>query len=331
MKKNRIAIGNPDLDGVSSYILASVFEIEFDDILIVDYDFFQSPTHMDYAMEFKEIFFIDFAPTKEMFDEMINRGVYFWVFDHHESDQAVFLKDVPEDNSKYKIFIDYTEVGTSLFFKKYLLPMLKRVKPVVFRFVHLVRTYDAWDVESSDWEEALSLNRVCYGQHDWNQTGIVAYQQFIDKQVRKIQELSEWTWTKVEKEIIESAKKRELEILKESREKLQIRDDHHGKLFGIFDCGSKISLTAHALLKEYPEFDFIIVVNTYHGINGKLSFRSKSFNCNTLALANGHDAAAGGQVSLEDAIKLLEGEYWCVAYKGEEENFPKKMLKKSDL
>lgn len=332
LRKKRIALGNPDLDGISSYILAGYFEIEFDDILIVDYSFFDSPDHKNYVLGFEEIFFIDFAPDEAFYNEMIKRGIYFWIFDHHESDTSQFLFQLPKDDSKYKIYIDLAECGTSLFFKEYLRPQLKRIKPIVKQFVHRVWTYDCWQIDSPDWEEGLSLNRVCYGQQNWGETGILAYKLFIDKQTRKLQSVDEWFWTKEEQEIIERTRKREVEILEEARPKLQKREDERGKIFGVIDIAYKISLTAHALLKENPDLDYIIVVNRYGGFNGKLSFRSNGelFDCNNLFVAHGHSGAAGGTLSPDEVIDLLSGKIWCLTYNEDFEKDGKKYLKIPD-
>ena len=314
-EEKRVAyIGNADLDSISAKILVQHFGLPCDKHFIVEYDIFEHQEELDKLLEYDELMFVDFSPDENFADQLLDHPEIHWkVFDHHESHK--FLLDLPPSD-QYEIHIDMDEVGTSLFFREFIIPRFKDIKPIVYRFVELVKGYDGWQIDTPIWEEALSLNRLCYKQYNFNASDAESsFDLFVYKQTRKLRIADEWFWTKMEKELIDQARQREEDVLSESRKKLQIRKDSRGSMFGLFSAKSKISLTCHALLRENPELDYIICINTWGGITGKLSFRSRDFNLHQLCFAAGHTVASGGQLEPDEAIRLLEGEYIAIQYR----------------
>lgn len=314
---SRIVLLQADLDGISPAILINHFEIPYDDLVVNGYEVFEDNEQISYFLSFDEIWFVDFAPDERMTERLLNEYSGHWkVFDHHES--RIELKELPP-SPNYEIHIDLNEVGTSLFFREYLRKRYKRIKPIVRRFVELVKTYDSWDRENPDWEEALDLNRLCYRQYDFNQVNrFEAFSPFIRKQTRKLSLMNHWMWTKKERELIEATKDRERQVLEESRKKLQIRTDSHGVTFGVFDAKSKISLTCASLLDENPSLKYLIALNTWGGQMGKLSFRSRDedeFNLHDLCFAAGHTVASGAEIEGDLAVRLYNGEYNSILYR----------------
>ena len=92
-------------------------------------------------------------------------------------------------------------------------------------------------------------------------------------------------------------------IYVQAESQIEFRQDLKGKTFGIVCLSSKISITAYNLLRAFSEMEYIVIVSTYQGINGKLSCRSREgFDCRDLSLFEGHKQAAGGEVD-PDLIK----------------------------
>lgn len=323
MKRDRVFIGQTDLDGSGFVVLLDYFQIPYDDILIEEYSFFDDDQKIDYALSFKELIFIDFSPDQRMADKLLEQKKQWKVFDHHEGETRSFLKELPESNL-YEINIDMEECGTSLFFKEFIAPNTRRIKPIVKEYVNLIKTYDMWKQDDPLWEEALNLNRIFYRMRNYN--ALVEYEAmipFLEAQIRKFQYRSFWTWTEKELQIIKSVKEREKKVYEEGKQTLHFRKDHRGKLFGVWDGPSKISLTCSAFLKEYPELDYIIAINTWGGLSGKMSFRSsRGFNCNEISVANGHDAAAGSQIDVDLIMEFINNKELCFAYKDECEYNP---------
>lgn len=317
MVKERVAyIGNPDLDSISVKILVNHFNLPCDKHYIVDYDIFENNEMLDELLTYDRLMFVDFSPDEEFAQRLLDNPQVHWkVFDHHES--HAFLSEFPESD-QYEIHIDMDEVGTSLFFKKYIEPRFDNIKPIVYRFVELVKGYDGWMIDDPIWEEALSLNRICYRQYNFNaEDAGSAFDIFVHRQTRKLRLKDEWFWTATEREQIESVRAKEQQVLEESRKKLQIRTDSKGVKFGIFSAKSKISLTCYSLLKENPDIKYLICLNTWGGITGKISFRSRNveeFNLHNLCFAAGHTSASGGRVTPDEAIKLLDGRYISIRY-----------------
>lgn len=304
-------MSNPDLDGVSYVVFIRLFDIPHDSIVIEDYTHVETDNFSDYIAGFDEIFYVDYAPDKVFYERLISEGKTVWVFDHH--DRSLELEG---DH----IYVDLEECGTSLFWENYVKPnYVVEEKPIYQQFVDLVKTYDLWKQDSPLWEEAKALNSVCYSLHDYRaKSAIWSFYPYYDAQERKLRHWQEWDWTLPEKQAAQKAIDRENEMFEEAEKNLQFRTDTRDVPFGVTQIPSKISLVASRLLEKYSEkMQYIILVNTFKGISGKCSARSKGFPCRSLQLPDGHEEAAGFVTRPEWIEEFLEGKKWSLAYQDE--------------
>jgi oligoribonuclease NrnB/cAMP/cGMP phosphodiesterase (DHH superfamily) len=318
----RILIHHVDLDGASVGVLEEVFreKLDFDDTMLADYGFSEDPNINEYVSSFDEIIIADLSLPEEHVIPWIERGKKVMIFDHHSETSWI---------QKYEGSVwDDSRCGTKIFWEEYVKPKVGRYRPIIDQYVDLVDTYDLWDQESPLWDEAVKLNNVLGGMKNYSATNqyemFIPYFSWMEKKLRK---LNEWTWLEKEDGIHERAVKREQDVYDLAMKRLQIRTDSKGKIFGLTVMRSKISLVASRILQEEENMDYLVVVNSYGGITGKLSFRSRNgFNCNDLEVANGHDAAAGGSIEPEDVVRFLDNPKLSFVYS---DDFTEKLYEES--
>ena len=307
---SKILCSHVDLDGVGSVVLAEYFKeiLQFDNILILDYGFEDDLDLLSYIASYDEIIFVDLTLPQEVVQNWIRGGSFVQIYDHHEETSWI----TSFNNSKW----DKDRCGTKIFWEEFVKPLISRYPPIIDTFVSLVDTYDQWKENFEDWEEAKKLNSVFYGIKSYYQK--VPYKQifpFIQMMMKKFDKLSEWRWTRKEVNIIDRADKREKQMYINLKNDLSIRIDSKGRVFGVGSIPSKFSVVASHILDEQKELDYIININSYQGISGKLSFRSKrGFDCTKISVVNGHKAAAGGNIGAEDALYFLKNEYLSFKY-----------------
>lgn len=308
--ERKLLISHTDLDGHGGIALAKYFNsiLQFNSMISADYGFEEDLEVWKFVKSFQTIIFSDLSIPKEKVDELRDEGLKVEIYDHHS--KADWLKD-DKDSS-----FDLERCGTKIFWQDYIRPRIGRYPAIIDEFVELVDTYDLWKQDSHLWEKAKNLNNVLMGLKNWDEKDpIPATQAFYDLFNKKIQNQKHWEETRQELEIIEKANKREEEVYQKSMKLMQIRIDSKGRTFGIFPITSKISIVCSRILQEEENLDYIVAFNTWGGLNGKLSFRSRNgFNCNEIGVANGHDAAAGGQISIEDSFKFLEKKNLAFTY-----------------
>lgn len=300
-----------DLDGLGSVLIYLYFKekriipgMDFDTYMLLDYGWERIPENINYIASFDEVIMADISAPKEYIDQIRTKGTYVRIFDHHLASE--WLKDDPDS------IWDDTRSGTRLFWEEYAKPLIKRYPAVIQHLVDLVDTYDCWREDSPLWESAKDFNAVLYGFKNYNAGNeIDSNKDFIEFYLRKLDLYpNEWVWMAKEQKIIEEARRRENELFEKAKNEMRIRLDTKGRLFGLITLGSKISLVCSRILHEY-DLDYIICVNSFRGINGKLSFRSKKpdLNLNIFAGVHGHGSAAGTQVAPETAQKIWEEDY----------------------
>ena len=313
MKK--LLISHIDLDGSGSIVLERAYrdKLGFDQAVMLDYDFELNPENQAVVESFDEIIIADLSIREEYFAHLASLGKKVRIFDHHAS--ASYLDE-------YRGCVhDETRCGTRIFFEEYVAERIGRAPQVVFDFVDRIDTYDRWQDESPLWEEALSLNRVLYGFTDYSKKGMEASEAFLRTQARKLMERDEWGWTPTEVQAIERSREAEDRRFQEAVDTISCRKDSRGLYFGVFAIPGKISIVCSRLLKDprYAFLDYVIVTNSYGGVSGNLSLRSRNgFDCTALGPVNGHLAAAGGKIEPEQAKLLLKDETYSLAYKEDE-------------
>ena len=308
----RLICSHVDLDGLGSILIYLYFKekriipgMDFDTYMLLDYGWEQLPENITYVSSFDEVVMADISAPKEYIDQIRAKGTRVRIFDHHLSSE--WLKDDPD------AVWDSTRSGTRLFWEEYARPLVRRYPTIIRELVERVDTYDCWREDSSLWGEAKALNSVLYGMKNY-QAGneIDSNKEFIEAMLRKFDLFpDEWTWLPKEKRMIADSIKRENELYEQARKEMKIRVDTKERLFGVFPLGSKISLVCSRILKECDGLDYVICINSFHGINGKLSFRTKreDLDLNMFAGVNGHAVAAGAQVSPEMADRIWKEDY----------------------
>lgn len=296
---NKILLSHVDLDGCGIIVLAEYFHryLLFDDILMLDYDFEKNENIVDYINDYSEIVIADLTLPEEDLKKFKSNVS---LFDHHSETEWI---------SSYNDSVwDKNRCGTKIFWEEYVKPRIKRYPPIVDYFVDLVNVYDQWNLESNLWEEAKNLNSVLYGLKNYSSPENYGKAlPFFHLMKTKFDKLKEWRWTSKEQRIIESSKEKEDAIFEKCKNHISIRVDSQKKLFGVIMLSSKISLVASRILHEFENLDYLVAINSYGGVQGKLSLRSKNgFNCNNIHVAKGHDAAAGARLSVEDTKRFWE-------------------------
>lgn len=307
----RLLISHVDLDGFGIIAIAKHFnnKLNFTSIISEDYGFDDVPEKWDFVKTFDEVIIADLSVSKEKTEELRNLGIRVEFYDHHST--ADWLAE-----DEFSSF-DINRSGTKIFFEDYVVKRIKRYPAIIEEFVELVNTYDLWKQDSPLWDKAKNLNDVLYGLKDWDikEGNIESLYKFFDLFEKKVENFDSWKETELEKRIIENATRRENEVYEKAKKMMQIRVDKKGKIFGVITATSKISLVCSRILKEQKNLDYIIAFNTWGGLTGKLSFRSKNdFNCNDIGIANGHDVAAGGQISTEQSFQFLENPKLAFTY-----------------
>jgi len=318
----QILISHIDLDATGSIISNKLHNVSFDDIIMTDYSWQEHAETLDYVASFNRVIFTDMSPTEEYFHQLVDNGVYVEIYDHHTT--SAWCAELPPSSS-YKIFHDEKRSGSRLYFEEYILKQFPRVKKAERYLIKLIDTYDLWKKESPLWEEAQNLTRVLFGMSDWGSSGYTQFEKFIDQQVKKIRRLPEWKWLDGEQKAIDNAIEKERVALEDAESRLQKRVDSKGVTFGTFFLGGKISITATKMLENHSDLKYLIIQNSFRGLNSNISFRSRTeeeFNCLNLSLANGHICAAGGAfANITKAAAFLEGDIYCLAYIDEDKNY----------
>lgn len=313
-----LRISHIDLDGVSNIVCDKLHNIDFDDTLLLNYDFWDNQETLNYIKSFGKVVITDLSFSEEFFHELIDSGIYVSCYDHHTTSD--YMADLPKSDM-YEVFHDESRCGTKIYFEEFILKNFSRIKKAERYFVELVDVYDLWQKDSPLWEEANNLTRVLFGMSDWKSSGYLAKEKFINQQVKKIRRLPEWKWLDSEQKIIDIAVEKERIALEESEAKLDKRVDSKNQSFGTFCLGGKISITATRILENHKDLKYLIIQNSFGGLNSKISIRSrdeKEFNCLDLQIAHGHKEAAGGEFKNNtEAKQFLEGDIYCLAYQDE--------------
>lgn len=310
-----ILFSHSDLDGIGAIIVGKLYKdkIGIDSFLSMDYGFEEKEETLSELLMYDRIIITDLSPSEGFFSTLIEHGKEVIAFDHHETSAYM---------SKHEGCVyDKTRCGTRIFWEDYVKPNFARRYPdILADFVRLVDTYDCWREDSPLWEEAVSLNSVIYAMRDYSirNDELRSQNAFIEFTIKKItlSGMDEWYWTSREQLLIETGKRKENEQYENALSKMQVRIDNKDRTFGLIMIPSKISLVCSRILRENPAMDYIVCINCYGGVTGKLSFRTKErFNLNEIGIAHGHPSSAGGMVTPEMAQELWNKQILVPAYK----------------
>ena len=303
-----------DLDGISAGLIGEHFG-SFDKIVFMDYDFELEPENQALLESFDEIVIADLSVNREYWDKLLSMGKKLRCYDHHDS--SSWLTEYPE-----QAVHDQKRSGAEILFDEHF-SRKGRFKAIVREFITLVATYDLWKDEDPLFPEAQNLSRVLFGYRFWNEPNIRdAYFRFFDNTIKKLERFEHWSWTSEETAMIERAKVREQDEFNTALRIMRFRKDTQGRTFGVYHAGAKISIVCYRIFKETSlgeQLDYIICCNDFKDGWGKLSGRSKKggFAVNSLKALDGHEPAAGGYITYEEA-KMLYADPWCLRHDSEE-------------
>lgn len=308
----RLLISHIDLDGTGAPVIVDLyFKDKFDKIILRDYSFEEDEETVALIKTFDEVIIADLSAPEEFIESLIDLGINVEIYDHHL--HAAWL-----DNKIYGVY-DENRCGTKIFWEEWAKPKLGRYYPLTDYFVDLVDTYDRWQQDNPLWDEAKALNSVLYNKNiDWNEKdSYLKYTPFMKRIEDKIINNSDWVWTREEEDYICDSLRKEKDALDKALSTMKVRYDYKGKKFAIIAIGSKISLVCSEILNERDDLDYIVCLNLFRGLNGKLSFRSKKdyIDLNQLCCCAGHASAAGGQVIPELAERFWNEDTLCWAYR----------------
>jgi oligoribonuclease NrnB/cAMP/cGMP phosphodiesterase (DHH superfamily) len=296
-----------DGDGLGAALIATYFN-DFDKIIHLDYGFEINEEKTRLIESFDEIYFCDITPNEAYYNRLKELGKSVTIYDHHDGENTQYLRGLPG------VHFDPKRCGTEILFdvryrSRY------RVKPIIQEYVTLVSVYDLWKWDHPLWEEAISLTRVLYGYKIWGVEDTTdSFYRYTRTVLKKFEKLTNWRWTEEELGFIAATKTREDEALRDAIRSIVFRKDDFGRTFGVFQLGAKISLTCHRFLRHTTlgrDLDYLLVINTFKGMNGKLSGRCLDgrFKVNELRVLNGHPEAAGGTITVAQAEAFYKGTF----------------------
>lgn len=305
----RILFSHSDLDGLGSIVLAKHFNLPFDEIYSVDYEFEYAPKYRGAMSLADEIIIADLSMDERVFDEFTAMGKKIIVYDHHST--SSWLRN--KEGSVH----DEGRCGTKIFFQEYVVPIIQRFKPCVREFVDLVDVYDRWVLESPLRSEAENLQRVWSAYASWRcPDNMARHDRFITMMSKKFDSASHFYWTKTELNFIKTALDKEQASYQQALDTIKIRFDSKGKKFGIWKAWGRISSTAAKLLNRPDnDLDYVICLQDSPDSWGKVSARCLDghFEVTKLASVGGHLAAGGTTLSGEEANTLWVKNY-CFKY-----------------
>lgn len=312
-----LQVTHVDLDGIGSILLSEYFNLNCEYLIInygEEYENNDPTQSICIAKDYDSIIVTDFSPDENFYKFLTeNYKDKYLVFDHHP--QTENYKDDPN------VFFDIKSSGTKIYFDY--LREGKRLPTILENFVNLVSTYDTFNSKSPLWEEALNLNRVLYKNLVYYKNGYEKYRPFIQNQLRKINSGKHSKFFYTDKELIDihSIIEDEQKQLSEAISILQIREDNKGFQYGIFHAPSKISYICKEILDHTEDIDYIICLNTYKKLNGRIHIRIKDSSelivPDFYEYFKGHDKAGGGEVSIKEAIKIWNNKFELTNHHGE--------------
>jgi oligoribonuclease NrnB/cAMP/cGMP phosphodiesterase (DHH superfamily) len=298
--KKVYGIHDSDLDGVGSRVIAEYYLrpiCDYTPLNTSNRD--MSDFDMSEAEKSDVIIFVDITPTKELYEELIQKNKSVYIFDHHKSGREL-LGELPN------YYFDLNRCGARIFFEE--ITEGKRRKRVIVQFVELVNTYDMWKRNSILWNKAKSLHNILYSYSSKRRVKAIPdterHQDFVDVQLQKFKNNKQFFFTTFERRNAMFAEKREKEIYKDAKKKMKIREDGDGNRYVYIEVPSKMSIIASNILDEYDnQVQYLVGYCTYDKESTKVSLRSKGeFDVTKIAEkfgGGGHKNSSGVELERE--------------------------------
>lgn len=305
-----------DGDGIGVYVLLKYYGLdrEFDSIEAVDYIYEEESVDRADLYLYSEIVMVDLSIPLDFYNELIAMGKKITIIDHHES--SLELKGHPN------IIHDISMCGTKLFYHYIQKEYGVTPVPIITDFVNLVDTYDLWKEDSELWNEAMNLSRVMYRMYFWGEsTPLKQADLYVSRLIKKFRQFTTWVWTPQEQQFIRQALDREDREFKNFMDALQLRTDTKGRIFGVSMLGAKISIVASRYLHENPQVSYVLILNTFKGLNNHMSARSREVGFSlteSFPFLSGHPhACAVNWESMDQVHEFCAGDIWSLAYTDE--------------
>lgn len=313
--KNVILVSDADLDGIGSII---IFKYYIEPIckscyIISTGDRNMSEVSIDLCLNNSTdlIAFTDIAPNEALTELLQKNSKQIIIVDHHESSKELLSKYNIE-----KYYYTDKSCATKLLFD--LCTEGQRVNRVASRFSSIVNTYDFWQDESEDWEEAKNLNYLKKGSIDWKYNfNSPAYEQnlnFINLILDKFDNFDRFKYNYTETRIISSERQKEERQYIKAKKNMQIRVDNSKNVYVYLEAPSGLSVIANRILKEFLTIKYAVCRSTYSKAVEKnsISLRSgKEFSVKEIAEkwgGGGHQQSSGVSIkNKEDYEKLILG------------------------
>jgi len=305
--KKSVLLTHSDLDGTGCLVVTDYFNLDFTRVKVCNYEEMSDDEYFCMLSDFDEVWYADFSPeTESLYNRLIEAEKTVFIFDHHESSKWV--------KGKENCFHDDNKCGTKLFYEYF---RTRRDPTILKDFIELVNVYDLWLLEDPRREEAENLNRILYGSLQYYFKGLSRYKRFVGEIIIKLKSgRDRWFLDDSDNGKIARAIEKEAKEFAKALKMLQRRVDSKGNTFGVFKACSKISQSCSKLLNSLTDVSYVICLNTWDGMNGKFSIRSRKDDFNLLQLegCKGHEEAAGGSLSPGDALKFWEGKIYDFPY-----------------
>lgn len=293
-----------DIDGVSPVILMKLCKLDFDyelkDINELE-EYLSELLDTDLSI-YNNIYITDLTVPESIY-ERINNSEYknkFKVFDHHKTHMYACDYDY--------VTIDINECGTTLFYK-YLKTKYK-FKKSVDEYTDHVKNLDIWLWVSKDDIVAKQLGDLF---------DIFGIDRYINEMVKKLK-YNRFKLSKLEKTILEIEQDKIDRYISKKEENMVILNYENYKA-GLVFCEKYKSEMGNRLSVNYPELDFIIMIN----LSGGISFRTdKDIDLSEIAVklnGGGHKKACGAPIPNELKDEFIKGLFkGCEIIENQENN-----------
>ena len=293
-----------DIDGVSPVILMKLCKLDFDyelkDINELE-EYLSELLDTDLSI-YNNIYITDLTVPESIY-ERINNSEYknkFKVFDHHKTHMYACDYDY--------VTIDINECGTTLFYK-YLKTKYK-FKKSVDEYTDHVKNLDIWLWVSKDDIVAKQLGDLF---------DIFGIDRYINEMVKKLK-YNRFKLSKLEKTILEIEQDKIDRYISKKEENMVILNYENYKA-GLVFCEKYKSEMGNRLSVNYPELDFIIMIN----LSGGISFRTdKDIELSEIAVklnGGGHKKACGAPIPNELKDEFIKGLFkGCEIIENQENN-----------
>lgn len=308
--ENAIAYSDSDLDGSASRLL---FEYFIPGIKVIQSSTVKLRNELTLMFEphIKNVCFADLAPTRGMYEALLDAGKHVYIFDHHVTSREL-LGDIQNQNYIY----DVTRCSAKILYD-YMMEhcIVNTPSTCLQQYVDLVNVYDLWKDDHADFDKARGLENLLmwYLRESRWKNSDEGYRQFIKSQLKKIEYGSTaFKFYDFEQEVVDIQYKKEKDALFTAEHSHAKGVDSQGHMYGYFELPSKVSYVCGEMLKKFPELDYVICFSTFRKEDNKCSFRSKRIDVRNKAecfMGGGHSFASGLNLSKEIRDGIKKGQF----------------------